>query len=277
MYCRCLPGFTGVPFRALSPGCVLQNPCEPSPCGPNTECSQDNAGQVICTCVRGYQGDPVSAAGCRAECLQNDDCRPSLACIAQKCIDPCPGTCGVNAVCEVRDHNPICSCPPGTIGDPFTRCRQPPIVPDPPRKDACSTNPCGINAQCQERSGQAVCQCLKPYQGDPLVECKPECVLSYECASDLACINQKCLDPCPGTCGINAQCTVVNHQPVCKCDDGYLGDPFVQCSLDPLAINPPEPVDPCTPSPCGPNAECQVSGTRPVCTCLPGENYNQGE
>ena len=43
--CRCLPGFTGDPFR----GCVLQNPCQPSPCGPNTECSQDNVGQVTCT------------------------------------------------------------------------------------------------------------------------------------------------------------------------------------------------------------------------------------
>ena len=122
-----------------------------------------------------------------------------------------------------------------------------------------------------------MCKCNKPYQGDPTVECKPECVLSYDCAPSLACIGQKCLSPCPGTCGINAQCTVVNHQPVCKCDEGYLGDPFVQCSLDPLGLNPPEPVDPCTPSPCGPNAECQVSGARPVCTCLPGENDNQGE
>ena len=159
--CRCHPGFTGDPFH----GCVAQNPCQPSPCGPNTECSEDNVGQVICSCRRGYQGDPVSAAGCRAECLQNGDCSASLACIAQKCIDPCPGTCGVAAVCEVRAHSPVCSCPPGTQGDPFTRCVPPPPQPVvPPRpKDPCNPNPCGTNAECRVQSGQAVCQVCSNY------------------------------------------------------------------------------------------------------------------
>ena len=100
----------------------------------------------------------------------------------------------------------------------------------------------------------------------------PECLLNYDCSLALACINTKCLDPCPGTCGINAECTVLNHNPVCKCHEGYHGDPFVQCSLDPGFISPPEPVDPCLPSPCGPNAECHVADYRPVCSCLPGNN-----
>ena len=115
------------------------------------------------------------------------------------------------------------------------------------------------------------CQCVRDYTGDPLVGCRPECLLSYDCPASLACINTRCLDPCPGTCGINAACTVENHNPVCRCHEGYHGDPFVQCSLDPGFITPPEPVDPCTPSPCGPNAKCHVDGYRPVCTCLPGE------
>ena len=285
--CRCVAGYSGNPFQ----GCVPVNPCQPSPCGPNTDCSEDRAGQVLCTCRSGFQGDPVSAQGCRAECLDNNDCNARLACIAQKCIDPCPGTCGVGALCQVRDHNPICSCPPGTVGDPFSRCSPEVVTPPPPRPrppQPCQPNPCGSNADCLVQSGQAVCQCIRDYQGessserspflylagvagDPLVGCKPECLLSYDCPPQLACINTKCVDPCPGTCGVNAQCSVQNHNPVCRCNERHYGDPFVQCSLAPDVVYPPEPVDPCTPSPCGPNANCRVDGSRPVCTCLPGE------
>lgn len=42
-------------------------------------------------------------------------------------------------------------------------------------------------------------------------------------------MNQKCVDPCPGSCGINTQCTVINHTPSCTCDAGYTGDPFQGC------------------------------------------------
>jgi len=41
----------------------------------------------------------------------------------------------------------------------------------------------------------------------------------------------KCRDPCPGTCGQNAECHVVNHLPVCTCLNGYNGDPFKYCSV----------------------------------------------
>lgn len=39
------------------------------------------------------------------------------------------------------------------------------------------------------------------------------------------------MDPCPGTCGANAQCQVVNHLPLCTCISGYTGDPFRFCQL----------------------------------------------
>jgi len=41
----------------------------------------------------------------------------------------------------------------------------------------------------------------------------------------------KCKDPCPGTCGLNAQCNVVSHSPQCYCYPGYIGDPFTQCTI----------------------------------------------
>lgn len=59
--------------------------------------------------------------------------------------------------------------------------------------------------------------------------CRPECMVSADCPQDKACINKKCKDPCPGTCGLNARCNVVNHNPICSCAPGLTGDPFVRC------------------------------------------------
>jgi hypothetical protein len=42
-------------------------------------------------------------------------------------------------------------------------------------------------------------------------------------------LNQKCKDPCPGTCGQAARCDVINHIPTCSCPEGTSGDPFVFC------------------------------------------------
>ena len=98
----------------------------------------------------------------------------------------------------------------------------------PPRQEPCSPSPCGPNAQCRVVNGQAVCSCLPNYVGSP-PSCRPECVVSSECPLVQACINNKCLDPCPNTCGIGAQCTVRNHNPICACPIGQTGDPFVRC------------------------------------------------
>ena len=95
--------------------------------------------------------------------------------------------------------------------------------------DPCNPSPCGTNAICNENRRAASCQCLPGLQGDPYVECKPECTINQECASHLACVQNKCRDPCPGVCGVYATCSVNNHYPICKCDPGYTGDPFNAC------------------------------------------------
>lgn len=94
------------------------NVCNPSPCGPNSQCREINL-QAVCSCVPGYTGSPPT---CRPECITSSECPLNQACVNQKCIDPCPGTCGINAKCQVVNHNPICSCPPNFTGDPFLRC-----------------------------------------------------------------------------------------------------------------------------------------------------------
>lgn len=92
----------------------------------------------------------------------------------------------------------------------------------------CQPTPCGQYSQCRVVNGHAVCSCQSNYIGTP-PSCRPECMVSTDCAQDKACLKQKCVDPCPGTCGLNARCQVVNHNPICSCAPGFTGDPFVRC------------------------------------------------
>lgn len=89
--------------------------CNPSPCGSNAEC---NNGQ--CTCLLEYHGDPFIA--CRPECTLSSDCQRDQICVRKKCVNPCPSTCGPNAICEVVNHIPMCSCPTGYTGNSFVSC-----------------------------------------------------------------------------------------------------------------------------------------------------------
>lgn len=204
------------------------SPCEPSPCGPNAECRENN-GAGACFCFDGYEGNPFDQQrGCRRECEINDDCSSILACVRNKCIDPCVGTCGSYALCEVTKHIPLCTCPAGYTGDPFFLCREEPVT-APPRTNPCVPSPCGPNSQCREINNQAVCSCLPNYIGSP-PSCRPECVVNSECSPQMACLNQKCSDPCPNTCGIEASCRTIIHNPICSCPHGYTGDPFSRCS-----------------------------------------------
>lgn len=82
---------------------------------------------------------------------------------------------------------------------------------------------------CKERNGAGSCVCLPEYFGDPYTGCRPECVINSDCDRTKACLNNKCYDPCPGTCGLNAECRVVNHAPSCTCIVGYTGDPLSAC------------------------------------------------
>lgn len=101
-------------------------------------------------------------------------------------------------------------------------------VRDVPIGNPCLPSPCGPNSNCRNVNDRAVCSCKINYIGSP-PNCRPECMVSSECPQNKACINLKCEDPCPGVCGFNARCTTVNHNPICSCTVGYIGDPFVRC------------------------------------------------
>lgn len=205
-------------FSIILAPSLIHDPCNPSPCGANAQCNEGT-----CTCLAEYQGDPYR--GCRPECVLNTDCPKDKACSRHKCIDPCINTCGQNAECTVINHIPSCTCIKGYIGNAFILCnRIPPEIP----KNPCQPSPCGANSQCREINGQAVCSCVPGFIGSPPT-CRPECIVSSECPLYQACVNQKCVDPCPGTCGLNTECHTVNHNPICSCIGGYSGDPFLRC------------------------------------------------
>lgn len=230
---------------------VKSDPCVPSPCGNNALCRTE--GPIpVCACQMNYIGQPPN---CRPECSIHAECAANEACINLKCRDPCPGSCGANANCQVVNHIPACTCSDGFTGDPFTNCS--PLPPSKqtfgplvtanlpwPRiceikrmtwcvlveptiiRDLCNPSPCGSNALCSD----GVCTCMPEFRGNPYAGCRPECVLNTDCSRDLACIRNKCTNPCPGVCASNADCNVINHIPMCSCPANMTGNAFSFCT-----------------------------------------------
>ena len=66
---------------------------------------------------------------------------------------------------------------------------------------------------------------------------RPECTTDPECPDHLACIREKCQNPCfTTTCGVNAECRVTRHRAICYCKQGYEGDPYRICEERKLFI-----------------------------------------
>lgn len=303
-FCTCNNGFKGNPFANceremfdIQP--VQINPCSPSPCGSNSICREVN-NQATCSCASEMIGSPPN---CRPECISNSECSSNLACMNNKCQNPCQGVCAINAECKVVSHTPMCACLNNLIGDPLVQCYEKqqdyPIQTSTP----CSPSPCGANAKCREQNNAGACFCDPDYVGDPYQGCRPECILNSDCPSNLACLNNKCKDPCPGTCAQNAICQVINHNAMCTCNIGFSGDGYRYCSIQRderkipiflksisstnkllltpfinksnklnnslsfiIAIIQPYK-NPCSPSPCGLNSRCKENNGQAICSC----------
>lgn len=161
--------------------------------------------------------------------MMSSECTLEKACIRQKCIDPCVGACGENAKCRVHHHSPYCTCLPGYEGDPFIRCAKEKIFESTP-KSPCELNPCGPFSICRENAGTATCSCKEGYFGAP-PNCGPECTINEDCPNNKACVRERCIDPCLGSCGPNAECRAMNHLAICTCLQGYRGNSFEGCYI----------------------------------------------
>lgn len=265
------------------------NPCSPSPCGPNTQCTILSNGFAKCTCLDGYIESPNTVRGCVEA---RNPCEPNTCGIAARCdpnrIPPCycpdntvgnpykscnssreylppvlcqPGPCGPNTDCYVTGNNELCLCKNGFSGDPHIGCQQ--------QRNPCTPNPCGPQAICNIKyAGEAICSCSPGSIGDPYGNdgCHSrECEVDDECQANKACIGYACHDPCPGACGFNTICRVESHRPVCLCDDGFVGNPLICC----LPPGDQKSLSPCSKVQCGENAMCQDVGDRALCSCPP--------
>ena len=59
------------------------------------------------------------------------------------------------------------------------------------------------------------------------------CDWNSHCPDDTACDNRQCINPCAigDPCDSSAICKVINHEPVCTCPDGYIGNLNTRCEL----------------------------------------------
>ncbi|CAG2055426.1 unnamed protein product, partial [Timema podura] len=246
--CQCPPGFRGNPLPDIE--CVSTEVCSPNPCHPSAMCEGSPSGH-ICRCPPGHVGDPFTS-GCRPEgnCPNGDsDCPPHSSCLGGRCINPCDGTCGPNALCNVVNRKAICSCPNKFVAGPSgpnTGCLR--LAVECSSDADCKGDVCH-NGQCKavcrniedctygERCVQSMC--LLPCAGHSQCSdgqacsngfCHIGCRASKDCPSEHACINNKCQDPCKreGVCGANAVCRCVNHATECLCPEGFVGSPVPQ-------------------------------------------------
>lgn len=125
------------------------------------------------------------------ECTKDSECPSKLACINQKCENPCrqPGICSADQECQVLDTYPVrtvmCVCPADSVATNDGHCK--PIISAECKSDedchdiercvrgscteACRIDPCGLNALCNARNHHSTCSCPAHYTGNPHIEC----------------------------------------------------------------------------------------------------------
>ncbi|KAK9880681.1 hypothetical protein WA026_011917 [Henosepilachna vigintioctopunctata] len=300
--CKCPPGYSGNPYKRckligncitnaqcppLKPVCKnywCLNPCDRA-CGIDALCRIQGV-EAVCTCPDGFTGDPsvkCKRMNCRHEhqckCNNDHDCPKTLSCVRGICVDLCLAghKCGINAVCQMRQHKAICICEAGLTGDPLIKC-----VPPCYSQQDCSANMaciegrcvdlcrnkiCGRNAVCKIMNNKAVCLCLPGFTGNPLMRCSK-------------------IEPvkiCPiNRCGPNTRCFIIKNKTVCKCLPNFVGDPWKgcrkQCKTDSVCEIHEKCIqnicqDAC--KLCGIKAICQkIPMQRPICKCPPGYTGN---
>ncbi len=120
------------------------------------------------------------------ECITDDDCPLTKACISQECADPCRRiSCGQRAECKVEQHVPYCFCPSGLQGNPLVSCVEVGCLRD---EDCgqrerseyasqacvplCRGQVCAPGAECTAANHQEDCRCRPPLRGDGFGYCE---------------------------------------------------------------------------------------------------------
>ncbi|CAI7855883.1 unnamed protein product, partial [Closterium sp. NIES-53] len=257
--CQCSTGFIMQSDGTCKDSCIVQN------CGGNTTCVKGELGEASCICKQGFRN--VSGA----------------------CIDVCD-LCDPNATCETDQQSgtKTCRCKDGYYMLPNNICAATCIVTgcaigsscvgnsteDMYCAENCYLKQCHSSAVCAKDpvSGTASCQCSTGFimQSDGTckdpcdgVKCGPNFYCDFfgqcACKPDYNMLKDgTCTESCRiKTCGAGEECVDFggdNGESVCRCLDGYVGEPG-SC------------VDLCNHINCGPNSFCKAA----ICGC--SDNY----
>ncbi|XP_054268495.1 stabilin-2-like isoform X2 [Macrosteles quadrilineatus] len=163
-----------------------KDPCD-KVCGLNTICVV-HEGATLCLCKPNYEGDPFTECKSEnAECTDDSMCTTDKSCIGHNCVDPCLNYCGINTVCRVVNHQPVCACLKGFFYNQDIGC-SPKRIPEcqtnsycPEDRscrlqkcvDPCQDGVCGNNTECHVKNHYPVCSCKVGFIGDAYNECVP--------------------------------------------------------------------------------------------------------
>ncbi|CAK8690811.1 unnamed protein product [Clavelina lepadiformis] len=238
-----------------------------SNCDVNTTC-RNTDGSFTCQCNEGYTGDGFTCQDI-VECMTDTNCHKQADCIntlgsfictclegytgnGQECsdINECDETpCIPQAKCDNIDGNFSCACRDGFVGD-GSKCTD---------VNECLNEACHTQADCNNTFGSFECVCWVGYTGDgrtcrDINECESSQNMcdrtascantpgSYSCACRSGYIGdgQTCtevpgeeipLNPCDADpCVANATCFWIEDDAICRCNEGFEGDPRVFCA-----------------------------------------------
>ena len=237
--------------------CTTKDPALQCKCGTNAICKTENH-EGVCYCPAGYEGFPDKVCLPIKECGVTYNCPGNLICLdshtcgcpptffrendycfikSQNCTTTNP--CSVNEECVYTgDASGFCVCPHGYELLPYGECRAISLCGE--------SNPCAEGAICRDKPGSYECVCPVDTIGDPYVKgCQPivGCTSDHDCPFDRECDTSKqCISPCH-VCGPNAECTVRDHEAICVCTHGKIGEPYnkaIGCFTPPPVDAPPE-------------------------------------
>lgn len=236
-YCSCPANYDGNPtIRCLlrsqeerycksDHDCPFESSCLHHSCIRDNQCNRDKDCVIGNICIQGK---------CFAGCRRDDDCPLDKSCFQQQCQDPCTvrGACGKNAQCQPFNHEAVCSCPTDFIGSPETECL---ALPNCRRNDECP-----IGYLCQSNKCIQIVGCVSDNECRSTEICEKNrciegCRTNSDCSFKSACISNSCQNPCSmKTCGTNAYCVPINHEPLCRCPEGFSGDAYQGCQIQKL-------------------------------------------
>lgn len=238
--------------------CTTKDPVLQCKCGIDAICKTEHH-EATCYCPPGYEGYPDKECRPIRECGVTHNCPGNLICLdshtcgcpptysrqddycfikTQNCTTTNP--CSPNQECVYvgPDASGFCVCPHGYELLSYGECR--------PISLCEGNNPCARGAVCRDKPGSYECTCPVDTIGDPYIKgCQPVtgCTTDHDCPADRECAtSRQCISPCH-ICAHNAECTARDHEAICVCAHGMIGEPYnatIGCYAPPIVEMPPE-------------------------------------